>query len=370
MRWPARASADVAPGPRLRALARASTALALALATAPPAAAFVDPLDAPAVPSALAARRPIAAVTAAGTGLVAVGQRGHVLWSDDGGRSWTQAAVPVSTDLTSVHFVSAGRGWACGHDGVVLATRDGGRSWARQLDGRAVERLLRAWLQAHAGRAPPATVAQAAFLAGRGADQPLLGIWFADERTGFAVGAFDLVLATADGGETWEPWVGRTDNPRALHLLAIGRAAGAVLIAGEQGLLLRLDRGGERFRAVAAPRRGSLFGVTGDGAAALVYGLRGTVLRSEDGAASWREVPTGLDVSVTGGAALPGGRVVLVSQAGDVLVSADGGRTFRAVPRARSAPASSVAATRADAVVIAGVDGLRVEALRRGEARP
>ncbi len=62
--------------------------------------------------------------------------------------------------------------------------------------------------------------------------------------------------------------------------------------------------------------------------------------------------------------------MVLVSQAGDVLVSADGGRSFRAVPRARSAPASSVAATRADAVVIAGVDGLRVEALRPGEARP
>ncbi len=370
MRWPARASAEGAPGSRRRAQASARIALTLALVAALPAAAFVDPLDAPAVPSALAARRPIAAVITAGTRLVAVGQRGHVLWSDDGGRSWTQATVPVSTDLTAVHFVSPGRGWACGHDGVVLATRDGGRSWARQLDGRGVERLLRAWLAAHADRAPRAALEQAAFLVGRGADQPLLGIWFADERTGFAVGAFDLVLATADGGETWEPWVGRTDNPRALHLLAIGRAAGAVLVAGEQGLLLRLDRGGARFRAVPAPRRGSLFGVTGDGAAALVYGLRGTVLRSDDGAATWRQVPTGLDVSVTGGAELPDGRVVLVSQAGDVLVSADGGRSFRPAPHARSAPASSVAATGSDAVVIAGVDGLRVEALRQGEARP
>lgn len=363
MRWPARASAEGAPGPRRRAQASAGIALALALVAALPAAAFVDPLDAPAVPSALAARRPIAAVTAAGTRLVAVGQRGHVLWSDDGGRSWTQAAVPVSTDLTAVHFASAERGWACGHDGVVLATRDGGRSWARQLDGRAVERLLRGWVRSHVGRAPRAAVEQAEFLAGRGADQPLLGIWFADERTGFAVGAFDLVLATADGGETWTPWVGRTDNPRALHLLAIGRAAGAVLVAGEQGLLLRLDRGGERFRAIPAPRRGSLFGITGDGAAALVYGLRGTVLRSDDGA-RWREVQTGLDVAVTGGAALPGGQVVLVSQAGDVLVSADGGRSFHAAPRARPAPASSIAAAGTDAVVIGGPGGLQVEALR------
>lgn len=378
MRWPAPASADGAsrpggglprrqvPGRRRRAPAAVLAVLAAAL----PAGAFVDPLDAPATPSALAARRPIAAVTTAGTRLVAVGQRGHVLWSDDGGRRWTQAAVPVSTDLTAVHFTSAERGWACGHDGVVLATRDGGRSWVKQLDGRELERLLRAWVRDHEGDERREALEQAAWLAGRGADQPLLDIWFADERSGFAVGAFDLVLRTADGGATWTPWPGRTDNPRGLHLYAVRRVAGAVIAVGEQGLVLRLDAAGERFRAAPAPYRGSLFGLVGDGAVAIAYGLRGTALRSADGGVSWREIPTGLEVALTGGVALPDGRLVLVSQAGDLLVSADGGRSFGRVRRERASPAAAVAPAGAGEVVIAGADGLRVERVDRDDRRP
>jgi hypothetical protein len=74
------------------------------------------------------------AVARAGARLVAVGERGTVLWSDDGGAHWQQARVPVQAALTSVRFVDAHVGWAAGHLGVILKTEDGGQSWAR-LDG-------------------------------------------------------------------------------------------------------------------------------------------------------------------------------------------------------------------------------------------
>ena len=51
---------------------------------------------------------------------------GHIAYSDDQGRSWVQAAVPVSVDLTSVSFVTPRLGWVTGHDGVVLRSDDAG----------------------------------------------------------------------------------------------------------------------------------------------------------------------------------------------------------------------------------------------------
>jgi photosystem II stability/assembly factor-like uncharacterized protein len=316
-------------------MAAAFAVAALCVALAPTASAFVDPLDVPARRSALAARGPLHAVTLAGSRLVAVGERGHVVWSDDRGATWTQADVPVSTDLTAVHFASAERGWAVGHGGVVLATRDGGRTWARQLDDRRI-----------------------------GPDASFLDVWFADERTGFAVGAFGLVVRTDDGGTTWAPWREHAENPRALHLYAISREAGEVWIAGEQGLLLKLDRAGRRFRAVRVPYGGTFFGVAGCGTAVLAYGLRGNVVRTTDGGASWRGVATGVEVALTGAAAIPGGRLALVSQAGHVLVSADCGESFLAHRPGRPLPSSAVAPAGAEALVVAGAGGARVETLR------
>ena len=55
--------------------------------------------------------------------------------SNDGGATWQQSKVPVSSDLTAVYFVNDRKGWAVGHDGVILATSDGGAPWTLQLDG-------------------------------------------------------------------------------------------------------------------------------------------------------------------------------------------------------------------------------------------
>jgi photosystem II stability/assembly factor-like uncharacterized protein len=84
-------------------------------------------------PKALAAA--MLAVTRAGERLVAVGERGTVLLSDDHGASWKQAAVPVQVTLASVCFADAKTGWAAGHLGVILRSDDAGATWQKQLDG-------------------------------------------------------------------------------------------------------------------------------------------------------------------------------------------------------------------------------------------
>ena len=121
----------------------------LALLAAPSAwsAPYVDVLDTPAQKSSLASQRILNGVALAGNRVVVVGQRGHILYSDDRGSTWTQAIVPVSVDLVAVHFPSAQKGWAVGHSGVVLATadarRDVGQATRRALGGTGDGRPLR-----------------------------------------------------------------------------------------------------------------------------------------------------------------------------------------------------------------------------------
>jgi photosystem II stability/assembly factor-like uncharacterized protein len=311
----------------------AAAALGAAPATASDA--FVDPLDLPALPSALAARSPLAAVAASGGRLVAVGQRGHVLWSEDGGLRWTQATVPVSTDLTALHLGPGGRGWAVGHDGVILATTDGGQTWALQLDRRSL-----------------------------GGEASLLATWFDDERSGVAVGAFGLVLRTGDGGRSWTPWSDRAVNPRGLHLYAVRRVGDALLVAGEQGVLLRLDPSGGRMAALPVPPGASFFGLAGRGRTVVAYGLAGRALRSGDGGASWHPSVTGVEDALTGGAALPDGRLALVTGAGQVLVSVDDGRSFQPAAVGRGEPTAGIAPAGGEALALVGQGGARRLVLR------
>ena len=309
-------------------------------------------------------------VARAGKRVVAVGQRGHIVYSDDGGRSWTQAKVPVSSDLVAVSFPTPTHGWAAGHDGVVLHSSDAGATWARQLDGRSAGQAMVAYYSAEAEKGALGSPEQAAKLvaeakrfAEQGAENPILDVWFENEKTGFVVGAFNLILHTGDGGKTWEPWFHRTDNPSSLHLYAIRGIGPQIYIVGEQGLVLKLDDDGTRFAALETPYKGTYFGVTGGDASVLVFGLRGHAFRSNDGGKSWSKVETGVQDGLTAAASL-GGHVVLVSQSGNVLVSNDGGQSFGPVKVDKAAPASAVLGLGKDTVVIAGPRGVHTQTLQ------
>lgn len=321
-----------------------------------------DVLDTPAEPSALAPSALLNGLALAGSSVVAVGQRGHVLVSDDGGKSWQQAPVPVSSDLVAVSFGTPQAGWAVGHDAVVLHSSDSGRNWARQLDGRG--RGLGKVLVAYYTRSGDAKwLEEAKRFAAQGAENPLLDVWFDDARNGFVVGAFGLVLRTSDGGATWEPLLHATDNPKALHLYAVRRVGGDLYLAGEQGLLLRYDSAGDRFAALGTPYPGTLFGVVGNDRALLAFGLRGNVVRSTDRGRTWQAVATGVTAGLTAGTLVDGERVVLVSQAGQVLVGNGDGASFAPLRQQRPFPAAAVVSAQAGTLLVAGPRGVHAVAL-------
>ena len=89
----------------------------------------------PAIPTEMAHEGLLLDVVRVGTRIVAVGERGYIVYSDDEGKTWAQSTVPVSQTLTAVTFGSDTTGWAVGHEGIILRTDDGGENWALQLTG-------------------------------------------------------------------------------------------------------------------------------------------------------------------------------------------------------------------------------------------
>ncbi|HKY92374.1 MAG TPA: hypothetical protein VJM11_15105, partial [Nevskiaceae bacterium] len=143
-----------------------------------------------------------------------------------------------------------------------------------------------------------------------------------------------------------------------LHLYAIRAIGTHLYVAGEQGLLLRLDRDRQHFEALDLPYEGTLFGVVGDARGLVAFGLRGNALRSTDGGSTWTTLDTGLSVTLTAGAPSPDGALVLASQTGQLLVSRDAGATVAPLALPRRVPASAFLPMRDGSLIIAGPRGL------------
>jgi photosystem II stability/assembly factor-like uncharacterized protein len=235
-------------------------------------------------------------VTRAGDRLVAVGDRGHVLLSDDEGRSWKQVIVPTRAMLTGVSFGDARHGCAVGHDGVILVTADAGLTWTRQRRSTEVDTI---WLDVH----------------------------LYDAAHGFAVGAYGKWVTTYDGGKTWVDVSDRGDESHLNHI-DVG-ANEATYLAGEGGLLLFSRKRDVDWNRADIAYEGSLFGTLplADNRV-LTYGLRGHVFASDDAGQTWTEIELPVAVLIMAGVQLESGVVVLAGAGGNFFISRDGGRNF------------------------------------------
>lgn len=310
------------PAPVRAGLPRMVRACLLAAAATFVTSAFCNPvgdaLDRPALAVRDPARVVLLAGAQAGERSVAVGERGVIALSDDGGRKWRQAPAPTSVTLTAVRFAADGRhGLAVGHGGIVLATEDGGEHWTRRLDGRGIAELV---LRDARARGDALAIKEAERLVADGADKPLLDVLQLDAQRAIVVGAYGYVLATDDGGASWASWMPRLDNPKGLHLYTIRGRADAILIAGEQGLALLSRDGGKSFHRLETPYKGSFFTAELPADRQLVLaGLRGNVLRSDDDGAAWSSIASPMPVSITASTLSRDGRLLLANQAGFVL---------------------------------------------------
>lgn len=269
---------------------------------------------------------------------IAVGERGHVLVSESR-QDWRQiAGVPTRSTLTAVTAVG-NRAWAVGHDQVIIHSSDGGLTWVRQ-------------------RAKPFDEDE---VDDPRNGAPFLDVIFLDQDTGFAVGAYGLMLRTDNAGATWtrvpitagteaaaaneaaagseseeDEWTFSEedlalDEESDPHLNAIVQTGdGSLFVAAERGSAFRSSDQGKTWERIQLPYEGSMFGAIGyAGRRVLVFGLRGNSLESHDLGETWKAIDTGTELSLQGGAALGNGGAVIVGNDGLVIVRGEDGALRR-----------------------------------------
>ncbi len=238
-------------------------------------------------------------IATAGDRLVAVGERGFVLISDDVGKSWKAIGTPVVRGLTGVAFNGDKIGVAVGHGGSLVRTEDGGSSWIEVPMEDAY-------------------------------GESFLGVTALGDGRFCAYGAFGIYFDTTDGGRTWmRRQVISEDFEAHISQVILGRH-GLMGLVGESGTLARSEDDGQTWVQVPSDYPGSYFGaVQAKDDSMVVFGMRGSVFRSTDRGFSFQKVEIGTTASLNGGTVLSDGRIVLVGNAGLVATSTDNGQSFK-----------------------------------------
>ena len=320
---------------------------------------FEDPLDLPAQMRSSPEKRPLVAVAAAGENLVAVGSRGMIIYSEDQGMTWSQARVPVQSDLLAVTFPTPSDGWAVGHDGVILNSIDGGKTWARQLDGRMAGDTFTAFYTAM-GPEGEAALTEIDINYRAGPTLPWLDVWFENRLVGYVTGSYGLIAATTDGGKNWEPWLHHIDNEAALNLNSLRSISGNIYIGGERGQVYSLNRAQGYFNRTDTGYLGSFFGIAGISNNLLAYGLRGTVYSSADNGTSWQILDTPTRQTITAGIVRPDKTgFVLVDAVGQLLLIDKTASSVNLLPEGAKLRATGIAPAGPNAFVVTGLDGIK-----------
>jgi photosystem II stability/assembly factor-like uncharacterized protein len=346
--------------------------------------AWQDPLVTPALSTDRAHESLLLDITRVGSRLIAVGAHGHIVYSDDSGKSWQQSRTPSSVTLTAVYFSSSTKGWAVGHDGLILHSEDAGETWVKQFDGylansaivkgasenknKAIAALSEAEKSGDATEIDNAemflenityALEDAQYDQESGSTKPFLDVWFYDANTGFAVGAYGMAFHTTDGGKNWIDWSSHLDNNDRLHINGIAMVgARSLMIVGEQGLILRSDDMGENWRAIPSPYEGSLFGLSAQRDNVLVFGLRGNLYHSIDGGIQWKKVYTNSEQTLMAGVTKTNKSHVLVGNGGSVILLNRRSEDAKSIILPGRTTSASVAQAPDGTIVIVGEAGI------------
>jgi photosystem II stability/assembly factor-like uncharacterized protein len=264
-----------------------------------------------------------------GEHLIAVGDHGHILASNDG-RNWAQLDVPVRSPLTAVSFADAQHGWAVGHDTSILHTGDGGKTWQLQNFQPELE-------------------------------NPFLSVLALSQDKAIAVGAYGLIYQTSDGGGTWAALDSPVIKDAGLHMYSIRKLGdGHLFIAGEQGLLLDSSDGGKTWSKLKSPYEGTFFGAVPVGdKGVLVCGLRGNAFISRDvHGGKWDKIATTSPTSLFGCEKVDDKTVAMVGLNGIIQLVDTGSGTARALKSPGDTPYSDVVPFKGGLVLV-GESGIQ-----------
>ncbi|HOT96117.1 MAG TPA: YCF48-related protein [bacterium] len=178
-------------------------------------------------------------------------QNAAILRSTDGGLTWSRVLSSTTARLFSLHMVNGTLGWASGYEGKIETTTDGGATWSQQFTGLAAGLYAVYFLNAEKGivAGDNGVILRTGDgganwqLMTSGINVRINDIWFADENLGWAVCENGKILHTTNGGSTWSALQVSSAALRAIHFTSSWHG----YAAGDGGLIFKTYDGGESW---------------------------------------------------------------------------------------------------------------------------
>src|SRR3982750_518717 len=187
--------------------------------------------------------------------------RPSLMRTNDGGYKWEKVDVSgddvrgnVDTRLLRVFFSPGGRGWVIGETGTAYTSRDDGETWKRiQVPTRYL----------------------------------LLGGAFVDNDRGWLVGAGGTILQTADGGDSWHQ--SRVTDIQGVRFTSVSFVDNRIgWVVGNGGRIFRTINGGRTWMPQASGVVVDLLDVKFlNDLEGWAVGAGGTIIRTFDGGLHW-----------------------------------------------------------------------------------
>ena len=242
----------------------------------------------------------------------AVGSKGTLLVTDDGGASWKQKSASTNDMIRDIFFVDQQQGWLVVEKNIydlktkddprtyLMQTTDGGDNWKRvdikgiNVDARLVRAIFsrggRGWIFGEGGTIFTTYDGGTNWTKLQSPTRHLLlGGTFIDNDRGWIVGAGATIIQTSDGGDTWHVCQLPQAVENSVRFAAISfvdnRLGWAV---GSGGNVYRTINGGRTWQQQSSGVETDLYDVKFlDAVEGWAVGAEGTIIYTNNGGLSW-----------------------------------------------------------------------------------
>jgi photosystem II stability/assembly factor-like uncharacterized protein len=267
-------------------------------------------------------------LSADGERAVAVGVKGAILTSRDGGQYWKTQTGGIEAVHNGIALSADGqRAIAVGDYGTILTSHDGGQHWAAEISG--TDGLLY--------------------------DSALS----ADGQHAVVAVSNGMILTSRDGGQQWTTQTSRADN--LLNDIALSSDGERAVAVGHNGTILTIGDGERHWTARASGTNEDLTDIelSADGQHATAWGVdNGTIVTSHDGGQHWTARAGGPKKLFNLVLSANGQNAIAIGDNATIVISGDGGQNWTETETENSSGISSFALSADGQRAIAvGTDG-------------
>ncbi|HLF13732.1 MAG TPA: YCF48-related protein, partial [Bacteroidota bacterium] len=271
------------------------------------------------------------AVSLRGNTAMAVGDFGIIVYSSDGGVTWTTRVSGGGSGLRDTWVMDSARALAVGQ-GVVLGTTNAGVTWDTLPGGETGDWTtiffidsLRGYTGSFNGKILRTTDGGLGWSLHASTPREIMDFTFFDPDTGIVTTGSDRPFTTNDGGVNWGNSV--LFGVSFQGVSSIGDSA--AIVVGQGGLIIRTTDAASSWTTLSGGTSLDLFGIDClDPGNCTVVGDSGVILRTTDGGTTWVPQPSGSPQALRGVSLVTQNTAWIVGDSGTILRTTDGGANW------------------------------------------